>query len=90
MLVAAGVVLTAIASSKLQRHEQPIEKAERKVKAGMAILTISWVVLVGWTGLAFLGPRRTSSVARQGTLVSYIFAVRALHFGPRGEGEGGY
>ncbi|KAK1147797.1 hypothetical protein N8T08_000310 [Aspergillus melleus] len=69
MLVAAGVILTAIASSKLQHHEQPIEKAERKVKAGMAILTISWVVLVGWTGLAFLAPRRTSPVVRQGTLL---------------------
>lgn len=68
----AGVVLTAIASAKLQRREQPIEKAERQVKAGMAILTISWAVLVGWTGLAFMGPRRMSPVVRDGTVVSSL------------------
>ncbi|PLB47570.1 hypothetical protein P170DRAFT_426812 [Aspergillus steynii IBT 23096] len=68
MLVAAGVVLTAIASAKLQRHEN-VEKAERQVKAGMAILAIAWVFLVGWTAMSFMGARRTTPVVKEGTVL---------------------
>lgn len=81
MLVVAGVALTAAGSAKLQNHQQPIDKAEKTVKAGIAILAVSWGVLVGWAGLSFTAPRaRNSTVARAGTVVSFpAFETLRLH-----------
>ena len=71
MLVVAGVVLTAAGSTKLQEHEQPLEKAEKIAEAGISILAVAWGVLVGWTGFSFIAPRgRNSSLARAGNVVS--------------------
>lgn len=71
MAVVAGVALTAAGSVKLEKHEEPIEKAERMVKAGMAILTVAWGILVGFAGLSWFGPRaRDSGLTRAGTVVS--------------------
>lgn len=67
--VIAGVALTAAGSSKLQAKEQPIEKAEQLVKAGMAILTVTWAILVGWTALSLTAPRAQNVKARAGTVV---------------------
>lgn len=76
ILVVGGVALTAAGSAKLQNHDQPfekIEKAEKIVKAGIAILAVAWGVLVGFAALSFTAPRATnsSSVMRAGTVVSY-------------------
>lgn len=71
ILVVAGVALTAAGSAKLQQHEQPLDKAEKITKAGMSILAVAWGVLVGWTGLSFIAPRRrNSSLMCAGTVVS--------------------
>lgn len=71
MAVVAGVALTAAGSVKLEKHEEPIEKAERMVKVGMAILTIAWGILVGFAGLSWFGPvARESGHMRAGTVVS--------------------
>lgn len=74
MLVIAGVALTAAGSAKLQAHQQPIDKDESIVKAGISILTVSWGVLVGWTAQSFTAQRATHGVARAGTLVSNAFS----------------
>jgi hypothetical protein len=65
--------LTAAGSAKLQKHEQPIEKAENIVKAGIAILTICWAALVPGIVLSFLTPARKSSGGRAGTIVSSLY-----------------
>lgn len=76
MLVVAGVALTAAGSAKLEHHQQPIDKDESIVKAGIALLTVSWGVLAGWTAQSFTAPRATHNVARAGTLVSDTFRRR--------------
>lgn len=76
MLVVAGVALTAAGSAKLQAHQEPIDKADKMVKAGISILTVAWVALVGWTGLSFYAPRgRNSQLAAAGTVVSLSLLV---------------
>ncbi|EPS27172.1 hypothetical protein PDE_02115 [Penicillium oxalicum 114-2] len=78
MLVVAGVALTAAGSAKLQAHQEPIDKADKMVKAGISILTVAWVALVGWTGLSFHAPRgRNSQLAAAGTvlLAAVVFAL---------------
>ncbi|RHZ53566.1 uncharacterized protein CDV56_103643 [Aspergillus thermomutatus] len=70
MFVVAGVALTAAGSAKLQTHEQPLDKAAKIAKAGIAILAVAWGVLVAWTGVSFAAPRgRNSSLTRAGTLL---------------------
>ncbi|KAL4888818.1 integral membrane protein [Aspergillus ambiguus] len=75
MVVVAGVALTAAGSAKLQKHEQPIDKAEKIAKAGISILAVSWAVLVAWTGFSFIAPRgRNSSLTRAGTILLMAIA----------------
>lgn len=73
--VVVGVALTAAGSSKLQHHEQPIEKAETLIRAGMAILTACWVLLAAWTALAFRAPK-----AKNADRVNAGNVVWFLHF----------
>lgn len=74
ILVVGGVALTAAGSAKLQKTDQTADdmhKAERIVKVGMAVLTLSWIALVGWTGISFTGPRpRSDRVGNAGSTVS--------------------
>lgn len=56
-LVVAGVVLTSIGSSRLQRREEPIDNVEKMVKVGIALLTAPWGILVALAGLSFATPR---------------------------------
>lgn len=73
-LVAAGVVLTAIGSSKLQRIDESIDNAEKMVKAGIALLTAAWGILVVLAGLSFAAPRtKYDAVVRAGTIVSFSY-----------------
>lgn len=46
MLVVAGVALTAAGPVKLQEHKQPLDKAAKIAKEGIAILAVAWGVLV--------------------------------------------
>lgn len=47
-----------------------MEKAEQLVKAGMAILTVTWAILVVWTALSFTAARaRNAEKVRAGTVV---------------------
>lgn len=79
MLVVAGVALTAAGSVKLQKREQPLDKAMKLTKAGIAILAVAWGILVGWTGLSFISPRgRNSSLTRAGHAVSILHPLREL------------
>ncbi|KAK2768746.1 hypothetical protein FQN54_000602 [Arachnomyces sp. PD_36] len=79
MLVVGGLALTVVGTVKLQNHEQPIDKAEKITKAGISIMAVSWGVLVGLTGVSFMGPRakNDSPVARAGTtlLASVCFSL---------------
>lgn len=72
IVVVGGVALTAAGSAKLQSHEEPIDKAEKIVKAGIAILTVCWVALVAATGLTFAVPVRKSVAGRAGTTVCLL------------------
>ena len=73
--VVVGVALTAAGSSKLQHHEDP-EKSLKTVKAGMAILVVSWAILVGWTGFTFTAPRAMNAKRdRVGTVVCCYFPL---------------
>lgn len=73
--VVVGVALTAAGSSKLQHHEDP-EKSLKTVKAGMAILVVSWAILVGWTGFTFTAPRAMNAKRdRVGTVVCCYFTL---------------
>lgn len=93
MLVAAGVALTAAGSAKLQQHEQPLDKAERMAKVGIAILAAAWGGLAGWTAFSFIVPRGGNpSLARAGTVVStwpphtsecYVNVLRTAAYGHR-------
>ncbi|ORY61459.1 uncharacterized protein BCR38DRAFT_411332 [Pseudomassariella vexata] len=78
IFVVGGVALVAAGSAKLQNHQQPIEKSEKIVKAGISILTVSWGILVGWVGLSFVAPRISNSTTeRAGTtlLKSVCFSL---------------
>ncbi|GFF74390.1 hypothetical protein CNMCM6936_000548 [Aspergillus lentulus] len=78
MLVVAGVALTAAGSAKLQEHEQPLDKAEKIAKAGIAILAVAWVILVAWTSFSLVASRgRNSSLTRAGTvlLTAVVFSL---------------
>lgn len=79
IVVVGGVALTAAGSAKLQSHEEPIDKAEKIVKAGIAILTVCWVALVAVTGLTFAVPARKSVVGRAGTTVCLLYPVLILN-----------
>ncbi|KAH1270781.1 hypothetical protein KXV22_001848 [Aspergillus fumigatus] len=46
MLVVAGVALTAAGPVKLQEHKQPLDKAAKIAKEGIAILAVAWGVLL--------------------------------------------
>lgn len=73
-LVAAGVVLTAIGSSKLQHLDESIDNAEKMVKVGIALLTAAWGILVVLAGLSFAAPRtKYGAVVNAGTIVSFPF-----------------
>ncbi|RJE25689.1 hypothetical protein PHISCL_01952 [Aspergillus sclerotialis] len=68
--VVVGVAITAVGSSKLQHHEQPIEKSEKLVKAGLAILAVCWGILVAWTAISFKAPKaRNADRANAGTVL---------------------
>lgn len=60
-------------SAKLQKHQQPIEKAENIVKAGIEILTICWAALVAGAVFSFITPARKSAGGRAGTIVSSLY-----------------
>ncbi|KAL2022921.1 hypothetical protein VTK56DRAFT_4136 [Thermocarpiscus australiensis] len=84
MLVVAGVALTAAGSAKLQEHKQPLDKAEKMTKAGIAILTVAWGILVAWTGLSFTAPRgRNFSLTRVGTVLLTAVAFSLVFIGIR-------
>ncbi|THC93877.1 hypothetical protein EYZ11_006629 [Aspergillus tanneri] len=84
MLVVAGVALTAAGSAKLQGHEQPLDKAEKIVKAGISILAVAWGFLVGWTAFSFIAPRgRNSSLTRAGTVLLMAVAFSLVFIGIR-------
>ncbi|KAL1882533.1 hypothetical protein Plec18167_002949 [Paecilomyces lecythidis] len=83
MLVVAGVALTAAGSAKLEHHQQPIDKDESIVKAGIALLTVSWGVLAGWTAQSFTAPRATHNVARAGTLLLSSIGLALVFIGIR-------
>lgn len=71
--VVVGVALTAAGSAKLQHHEQPMEKNQKLVKAGMSILTVTWVILVGWAGLSFAAPKaKSTDIVRAGNVVCFV------------------
>lgn len=71
-LVAAGVVLTAIGSSKLQSLDGSIDSAEKMVKVGIALLTAAWGILVVLAGLSFAASRTNyDAIVRAGTIVSF-------------------
>ena len=69
IFVVGGVALTAAGSAKLQSHEEPAEKAEKIVKAGIAILTVCWVALVAATAITLIAPTKKSATRRAGTIV---------------------
>jgi hypothetical protein len=73
IFVVGGVALAAAGSAKLQKHQQPVEKAESIVKAGIAILTICWAALVGGAIISFITPSTKSAVGRGGTTVSSLY-----------------
>ncbi|CAI7587268.1 unnamed protein product [Penicillium bialowiezense] len=83
IVVVGGVALTAAGSAKLQSHEEPIDKAEKIVKAGIAILTVCWVALVAVTGLTFAVPARKSVVGRAGTTLLWTIAFALVFIGIR-------
>ncbi|KAJ5295487.1 hypothetical protein N7508_010308 [Penicillium antarcticum] len=84
MLVVAGVALTAAGSAKLQEHEQPLDKAEKITEAGISILAVAWVILVGWTGFSFMAPRgRNSSLTRAGNVLLMAVAFSLVFIGIR-------
>ncbi|KAG2420409.1 hypothetical protein HFD88_005210 [Aspergillus terreus] len=84
MLVVAGVALTAAGSAKLQQHEQPLDKAERMAKVGIAILAAAWGGLAGWTAFSFIIPRGgNSSLARAGTVLLTAIAFSLIFIGIR-------
>ncbi|CBF82328.1 hypothetical protein AN9205.2 [Aspergillus nidulans FGSC A4] len=84
ILVVAGVALTAAGFAKLQQHEQPLDKAEKITKAGISILAVAWGVLVGWTGLSFIAPRRrNSSLMSAGTALLMAVAFSLIFIGIR-------
>ncbi|OJJ81186.1 uncharacterized protein ASPGLDRAFT_133369 [Aspergillus glaucus CBS 516.65] len=83
-LVAAGVVLTAIGSSKLQRLDEPIDNAEQMVKVGIALLTAAWGILVGLAGLSFAAPRaKYGAVVRAGTILVTSVCLALVFIGIR-------
>lgn len=73
IFVVGGVALTAAGSAKLQSHEEPVEKAEKLVKAGIGILTVCWVALVAGTVASFIAPVRKSALGRAGTMVCFLY-----------------
>ena len=78
--VIAGVALTAAGSVKLQDQEQPIDKAQKMVRVGMAILAASWGMLVGLAGVTFFSQRaRNPAIARAGTVVCLPLVYDILH-----------
>ncbi|KAJ5335983.1 hypothetical protein MYU51_020133 [Penicillium brevicompactum] len=83
IVVVGGVALTAAGSAKLQSHEEPIDKAEKIVKAGIAILTVCWVALVAATGLTFAVPARKSVAGRAGTTLLWALGVALVFIGIR-------
>ncbi|KAK4868016.1 hypothetical protein LT330_007675 [Penicillium expansum] len=84
MLVVAGVALTAAGSVKLQKHEQPLDKAERITKVGISILAVAWAVLVAWTGFSFIAPRgRNSPLMRAGNVLLTALAFSLVFIGIR-------
>lgn len=76
IVVVAGIALTAAGSSELQNHKEgePVEKSEKLVKSGMAILAFCWALLVAWTVLSFMAPKaRNPDRASAGTVVCFSF-----------------
>lgn len=74
LAVVAGVALTAAGSANLQHPsaEHPVEKSLKMVKAGIAILAVSWGALVAWAGATFTTRGNTNenaSAARAGSMV---------------------
>jgi hypothetical protein len=72
MMVVAGVVVIASGSSSLV-SPNPTPNAGNMVKAGIAVLTASWVILVGWAIFSIPNTHHVSSnlAHRDGTLVRY-------------------
>ncbi|KAJ5316744.1 hypothetical protein PENANT_c016G11537 [Penicillium antarcticum] len=83
IFVIGGVALTAAGSAKLQKHQQPIEKAENIVKAGISILTICWAALVGGTFISFVTPARKSAGGRAGTTLLKTISFALIFIGIR-------
>ncbi|BCR87616.1 uncharacterized protein ACHE_40180S [Aspergillus chevalieri] len=83
-LVAAGVVLTAIGSSKLQSLDGSIDSAEKMVKVGIALLTAAWGILVVLAGLSFAASRTNyDAIVRAGTILLYSACLALIFSGIR-------
>ncbi|KAJ6049465.1 uncharacterized protein N7446_007204 [Penicillium canescens] len=83
IFVVGGVALTAAGSAKLQKHQQPIEKAENIVKAGIVILAICWAALVPGTVFSFITPARKRAGGRAGTVLLATIAFALVFIGIR-------
>ncbi|CAG8153467.1 unnamed protein product [Penicillium salamii] len=83
IFVVGGVALTAAGSAKLQSHEEPVEKAEKLVKAGIGILTVCWVALVAGTVASFIAPVRKSALGRAGTMLLSTVSFALVFIGIR-------
>ncbi|CAG8128627.1 unnamed protein product [Penicillium olsonii] len=83
IFVVGGVALTAAGSAKLQSHEEPAEKAEKIVKAGIAILTVCWVALVAATAITLIAPTKKSATRRAGTILLWTIAFALVFVGIR-------
>lgn len=71
ILVVVGVIMLAMGASDLQKAN-PRPNDQTLIKAGISILTVAWLALVGWSGATLLSNNhrtKSGAVHRDGTLV---------------------
>jgi hypothetical protein len=83
MLVVAGVVILALGASDLQKPN-PKPSDQTLIKAGISILTASWVILVGLSAGTLISNNhhaKSGTAHRDGTLVRISDSKRSLPTG---------
>jgi hypothetical protein len=65
MFVGAGVALLAAGSSRLQKADATSHDLGI-LKAGIVLLTLSWIILIAWTGITVYSARGRMSNANDG------------------------
>ncbi|RMJ25474.1 hypothetical protein PHISP_03666 [Aspergillus sp. HF37] len=81
-LIVVGVALTATGMSRLQNHEQPMDKNLNMAKAGIAMLAACWGGLSGLAGSSFIA-RPSGSNVRAGTVLLASVCLSLLLIGVR-------